>query len=374
MTEKFSLKDHLFNKTKIAQIAGEIHNVYPSFRENQFTREVVAKFPELELKARITWIAECLKRHLPVDYREAVGVMLRALPAPNNPDLSDDDFGDFIYAPYNEFIARYGCNKKDLSFSLNALYELTMRFSAEDAIRYFINAFPKETMEKLLLWSKDSHYHVRRLCSEGTRPKLPWSQKINIPVTAPIPILDNLFSDSTRFVVRSVANHVNDISKVDANLAIEKLSQWKKSGKQTQKEMDYIIRHSLRTLVKDGNPKALKLLGVSHKVDVSVSNFTLPAKVKMNSALEFSFTLQAKENANIIADYILYFQNKTGKLNGKKVFKLKKLSINKGESVVLTKRHALREQMTTRKLFRGEHEIEIQINGKPLGKKSFVIV
>ena len=87
-----------------------------------------------------------------------------------------------------------------------------MRFSVEDAIRYFINAFPEQTLAALLKWSKDFHYHVRRLCSEGARPKLPWSQKITIPVTDPIPILDNLFHDNTRFVIRSAANHINDIS------------------------------------------------------------------------------------------------------------------------------------------------------------------
>jgi 3-methyladenine DNA glycosylase AlkC len=374
MAEKFFLKDILFNKTKIEHIAGELHRTYPSFQKKKFIKDVVAKFPELELKARIVWIAECLKRYLPASYRDAVRVILGSLPVPNNPELSDNDFGDFIYAPYAEYVARYGCNKKDVAFSLDALYELTMRFSAEDAIRYFINAFPGETLKKALTWSKDNHYHVRRLCSEGTRPKLPWSQKINIPPTAAIPILDNLFSDPTRFVVRSVANHINDIAKIDADLAIDTLMRWKQSGRQKPVEMDYLIRHALRTLIKNGNQKALNLLGVSHTADVRILHFKLPAKVKMNNALEFSFTIQAKEDAHIIADYILYFQNKSGTLNSKKVFKLKKLSLAKGESVVLTKRHPLREHMTTRKLFRGKHELVIQVNGKPFGKKSFWIV
>lgn len=371
MAEKFSLKDHLFNKAKVEHIASALQHAYPAFQKKQFVQKVVARFPELELKARISWIAECLQQYLPGNYREATGVILRSLPAPNDPELTDNDFGDFIYAPYAEFVARYGCNKASLAFSLNALYEITMRFSVEDAIRYFINAFPEQTMKKLLEWSKDSHYHVRRLCSEGTRPKLPWAQKINIPVAAPIPILDNLFSDPTRFVVRSVANHINDISKVDPALAIDKLSHWKQSGKQTPKEMDYLIRHALRTLVKNGNPGAMKLLGVSHEADVRVSNFKMPAKVKMNGILEFSFTIQAGEDAEVIADYVLYFQNKSGNGNNRKVFKLKKLTLARGESVVLTKRQVLREQMTTRRLFRGQHEIEIQLNGKPLGRKSF---
>jgi len=374
MTEKVLLKDLLFNKTKVEKLAAEIHRTYPPFEKSRFVRAVVTKFPELELKARIYWIAQCLKQYLPGDYRQAITVILKSLPAPNNPELSDDDFGDFIYAPYAEYVARYGCNKEDLAISLNALYELTMRFSAEDAIRYFINAFPEQTLKKLLEWSTDTHYHVRRLCSEGTRPKLPWSQKINIPVTGPIPILDNLFTDRTRFVVRSVANHINDISKIDPALAIDTLTRWKQSGKQAPKEMEYLVRHALRTLIKNGNPKAMDLVGVSHTAAVRVLNFKIPATVKMNNSLEFSFTIQAQEDANIIADYILYFQNKSGKVSGKKVFKIKKLSLRKGEKIVITKRHMLREHMTTRKLFRGRHEIEIQINGKCFSKKAFRIV
>ena len=373
MTVKVLLKDVLFNKTKVEQIAREMHRVHPSFKKNEFVLGVMNKFPELELKARISWIAECLKKYLPVDYKQAVSILVKALPAPNNPDLSDNDFGDFIYAPYAEYIAKNGCTKKYLQFSLNTLYEITQRFSAEDAIRYFINAFPLETLKVLLVWTKDSHYHVRRLCSEGTRPKLPWSQKINITITAPLPILDNLFSDKTRFVTRSVANHINDISKIDAALALETIATWQKSGKQKPQEMDYIIRHSLRTLIKQGNPTAMKLLGFRHDPRVSLSKFRVPKQVKMNTALEFSFTIKAHEDTDVIIDYILYFQNKSGKLNSKKVFKLTRLALKGNKSVIVSKRHMLRERMTTRTLYPGKHEIEIQINGSRLTKEYFLL-
>jgi 3-methyladenine DNA glycosylase AlkC len=373
MAEKFLLKDLLFNQAKVEQLAGEIQRVYSSFNTAEFVREVVAKFPELELKARITWIAERLKHFLPEDYEQAVRLMLRALPPPNNPELSDGDFGDFIYAPYGEYVARYGCTEKHLHFSLEALREITQRFSAEDAIRYFINAFPQETLHALRKWSKASHYHVRRLASEGTRPKLPWSQKINIPITAPLPILDNLFFDRTRFVTRSVANHINDISKIDPELALNTLARWKKSPQQKPEEMDYLIRHALRTLVKQGNPKALRMLGFSHAPQVRVSKFRAPKAVKMNTALEFSFTITSRADANVIIDYILYFQNKAGKLNSKKVFKLAKLALAKNQPALVSKRHMLRERMTTRTLYPGKHEIEIQVNGKKMAKKAFVL-
>ncbi len=373
MAEKILLKDVLFNKAKVERIAKEIHRVYPSFKTKEFIDEAVAKFPELELKARISWIAECLKKYLPGDYQSAVRILIDALPDPNNPDLSDNDFGDFIYASYEEFVAKNGCTKERLQLSLYALYEMTQRFSAEDAIRYFINAFPEETLKELLKWSRDPHYHVRRLCSEGTRPKLPWSQKINLPLTSSIQILNNLFSDKTRFVARSVANHINDISKTDPDLAIDTLVRWKKSKRQSPEEMNYIIRHALRSLVKKGNAKALKLLGISHEANVHVFDFKVPERVRMNTALDFSFSIKSDEDADVIIDYIIYFQNKSGKLNNKKVFKLKKIRLKRGQVAAISKKHALRQFMTTRILYCGQHEIELQINGKPLAKKSFQV-
>ena len=180
--EKFSLKDHLFNAEKVAFLANAILTVYPSFEKKAFEKEIMEAFPQLELKERIAHIRQCLRKYLPSDYRKAVAVILKALPLPLNENLNDDDFGDFIHAPYNDFVAHYGCDAENLTFSLAALKEMTKRFSAEDSIRFFINAFPNETMKTLLEWTKASNYHVRRLCSEGSRPKLPWSQKINITV------------------------------------------------------------------------------------------------------------------------------------------------------------------------------------------------
>lgn len=372
-TPKLLLKDQLFNPQKVAQIAGEIHGVYAGFAHDEFVREVIARFPELELKARIAWIADCLQQHLPEAYTDAVDILLQALPAPNNPDLSDDDFGDFIYAPYAHFVARNGCTQEYLTFSLRAIREMTMRFSAEDAIRYFINAFPQETMQQLLTWSTDTHYHVRRLCSEGTRPKLPWAQKITIPATAPLPILDNLYADKTRFVTRSVANHMNDIAKIDPDLTVDTLIRWQNTGKQQTKEMDFIVRHGLRTLVKQGNPRALELLGFAPADHVSIIDFAVPAKVGMNTHLEFSFTIEAQEAMNALIDYTIHFQNKQGELKSKKVFKLNKLALAKQTPVVVSKRHLFRERMTTRTLYPGQHKIEIQVNGKVCARASFLL-
>lgn len=371
MTEKILLKDSLFNKLKVSQIAKEILLVYPQFKKEDFINEAVSKFPELELKARITWMAECLKKYLPTNYREAVNILISSLPKPSNPELTDNDFGDFIYAPYGEFVAKNGCNKEYLQFSLQALKEITTRFSAEDSIRYFINAFSKETISELINWTADSHYHVRRLCSEGTRPKLPWSMKINIPATIPLPILERLYTDKTRFVTRSVANHLNDISKIDPDLVIKTLSKWKKTGEQNEKEMDYITRHALRTLIKTGNVQALELLGFFYNSEIIIYNFVSPKKIKIGSVLEFSFDIKSSEDTDVVIDYIIYFQNKLGKLANKKIFKLKKIALVKDKVVSISKHHSLREGMTTRTFYPGHHELDLQVNGKIYHKAVF---
>lgn len=190
---------------------------------------------------------------LPDDYAVAIGILLRSLPKPCSPHEVDDDFGDFIYAPYGYFVSTYGCNEEYLSISLDALHDLTKRFSVEGPIRVFLNTFPRETLACMNDWVTDEHYHVRRLVSEGTRPLLPWAQRINIEYTQGIPLLDVLYYDPTRFVTRSVANHLNDISKKDPDLVVFILKRWKKESKQNPKEMNYIIKHALRTAIKDGH-------------------------------------------------------------------------------------------------------------------------
>ena len=202
---------------------------------------------------------------------------------------------------------------------------------------------------------------------------MPWSQKISIAITDPLPILNNLFADTTRYVTRSVANHINDISKTDPDLALETLTGWRRLNKQTPAEMQFIIRHSLRSLVKQGNSNAMKLLGFEQNANFSFSKFRVAKQVRMNTPLQFSFTIQAPEDLNAVIDYILYFQNKAGKLNSKKVFKLTKLELTKNRAVNVSKSHMLRQYMTTRTLYPGKHEIEIQINGMRLAKESFLL-
>jgi len=370
---RFSLKDELFNKEKVAKIAGELAAVYPDFSKAEFIERTTAKFPELELMQRLYWIRDCLRTYLPEDYRQAVAVMLQSLPKPCDPALSDDDFGDFIYGPYGAFVAEYGCNKKDLVFSLRALKTITIRHSVEFSIRVFINAFPKETLAMLAQCSTDKHYHIRRLASEGTRPTLPWAQNIVIDYQESLILLDVLYADSTRYVTRSVANHLNDISKIDPDLVIATLKRWRAEGRQSEEEMDFIVRHSLRTLEKKGHTAALQLLGYqSARVTLDEMVITTP-QVTVGDALKFICTLTstATKEQKLLIDYHLYFQKAGGSLVPK-TFKIARTTIKPGETLTLHKRQPLRP-MTTRTLYPGEHQVELQINGKIYPRLTFVL-
>lgn len=369
--EKFSLKDHLFNAEKVTFLAESIAGIYPNFQGNAFKTEVLEAFPRLELKERIAHIRQCLRKYLVADYQEAVGQILKALPPPLDENLTDDDFGDFIHAPYNDFVAHYGCNAENLVFSLAALKEITKRFSAEDAIRFFINAFPKETMQTLMDWSKDDNYHVRRLCSEGTRPKLPWSQKIVITPEAALSILHQLFADKTRYVTRSVANHLNDIAKINPDLVLETLKNWQKTKQQSEKELNFIFKHSLRTLIKVGNAEALALLGFGDSQQVEISNLQFDKKVKIGEKLNFSFTLHSQVEKPLMIDYLVHFQSKQGTMSNKKVFKLQSINAKEDSTINISKRHTFKADMTTRQLYAGTHKIEIQVNGTVLASFEF---
>lgn len=369
----FSLKDQLFNSDKVNYLATLISQTFPDFTQQSFHQDVIAAFPRLELKERIAHITACLHQHLPDDYQGALEIILQSLPPELDPNKTDDDFGDFIFAPLSLFVALHGCEPEHLNISLNALKEITKRFSAEYAIRYFINAFPDETFVFLLDCAGDDNYHVRRWASEGTRPKLPWAQKLISNYRQPLPILEALYADKTRYVTRSVANHLNDISKVEPNLVIETLQRWIKSQRQTEQEMAFITKHALRSLIKQGDQTALQLIGFGGKPDITVKEFsTSTPKVRVGEALEFSLDICSHKPQKLLVDYLMCFAS-NGTKKAQKVFKIKQLELAAGEVVSLKKKHPMR-LMTTRRLMLGKHEIVLQINGQTFGSLDFELV
>ncbi len=372
MSEKFSLKDHLFNQEKVSLLADCFSSVY-DFPKETFVKEVCAGFSERELKERIVWIAENLKAILPQDYKKAVAVIIKALPEPLDPTKTDDDFGDFIFAPLSYFVSAYGCSSEYFDLSLQALYEITQRFSAEDAIRSFINLDPERTFEYLNVWASDPHYHVRRLVSEGTRPKLPWAIKIDTEYTYALPLLEKLYIDPTRYVTRSVANHLNDLAKQDPNLVIETLTRWKQSKQQEASEMEFLMKHSLRTLVTQGHTQALACLGYHQPASCVLCDFEIHTQtLRLGESLSFSCSFDAKAKEALIIHYVIWFVDAQGKPTRSKVFVLKKINSTQGEHYVFDKKHLFRA-MTTRKHYKGLHYLDIVVNGERQARCEFTL-
>ncbi|MBF2054064.1 MAG: DNA alkylation repair protein [Candidatus Sericytochromatia bacterium] len=362
----FSLKDQLFNPGKVQGLARDLQRADPAFDASAFTAEATAGLAARELKARIDWICSCLQRHLPADYPQAVALILKALPPPLDPTRTDDDFGDFIYTPYGEYIARYGCQAQHLDLSLDALHSLTRRFSVEGPIRVFLKAFPAQTLARLRQWQHDSNYHVRRLVSEGTRPRLPWYLRLDLPLSETLPLLETLHADKTRFVTRSVANHLNDISKTDPDTVLATLQHWQQLKRQQPAELTYITRHSLRSLIKQGYAGALQLLGYGQTPQLAQLQLqAMQQTLSIGDTLHFSLNLQAQPEAppqHLLIDYWIDFQ-RAGNTPGRKVFKWKQLVLQPGQALQLEKRHAFKP-MRTRRLWPGVHRLGLQVNGQ----------
>lgn len=360
-SEKFSLKDHLFHKEKIVYLAWLISQNYSVFQTQYFIDEIMLDLEKLELKERIIFIWEKIEKYLPKDFISAVEILKKSLPEAPDLTKTDDDFWDFIFAPYGFFVAKNGCNDTYLDYSLETLAYFTQFFSSEWPIRKFFNTFPQETFEFFRKQAKSKNYHIRRWVSEGSRPGLPWWEKINFDYTKAVTLLDDLFYDTTRYITRSVANHLNDISKKDPELVYETLQKWRNSGKQNSQEMDFIIKHSLRTLVKKAEPQALEMIGVSQDPQVEKLTFWLHnKKIILWEKLTWYFELYSKKEQKLKIDYIIHF--KTQKWVWKKVFYLFHKEVWR-EHIILSISHLFVER-TTRKLYSWSHKIDIVVNGK----------
>lgn len=355
-SERFSLKDHLFNKDWIGYLSKLLKEVYPKLDEKKFKEDILWRFPELELKERITWIRKQIEIHFPNDYELTLKLLLKSISAKTNEE-------NFIYSPFCDYVAANWKTKEHLDQSLDALGEFTKYFSAEFAIRDFINSFPKETYIKFQEWSKNDNHHQRRLSSEWLRPKLPWAMWIDFDYKKASEILDNLFYDEERYVTRSVANHLNDISKIDPDFVIERLSAWKKSKKQNTLEMDYIINHSLRTSVKRWHKETLIFLGFNPNPKIEIKDLKIKERnIKLWEFIEFSFDIITRKQENLIIDYKVIYPTKSKRVS-QKVFKIKKIELQWAKSILIKKKHPFRK-MTTKKLYTWEYKLEIQINWK----------
>ncbi|MCM6774466.1 hypothetical protein NDR87_13990 [Nocardia sp. CDC159] len=371
MAEGVPLKESALNRQRVGVIAAELAAVWSGFDADGFVGSVMGQLPHLELKARVACVADNLAAFLPARYSDAVDIIVSALPRHDDRTFHGPDFGIYTYAPYSDFVARHGCTRAALQTSLRALPEMTKHFSAEDALRYFLNAFPDETMAAVLQWSRDADYHVRRLASEGTRPLLPWSPRIEIPFATMIPVLDNLFADRHRFVTTSVANHLNDISRIDPGLVLSTLTRWRAAGAQSAAEMAFIAKQSLRTLIKQGYPAAFTYFGLSSEPAARVLDLTLDSTViAVGDPLTFSFVIASPRDESVLIDYVIRHPRRSPPGYGESVYKLKSVDLRAGQKVAVTKTRPMRST-ATRRLTPGGYELFVQVNGNRLAHIGF---
>jgi 3-methyladenine DNA glycosylase AlkC len=367
MSESTLFKDQ-YNEGLAQRIGEGITAVYPAFNTPSFVTQIMGRLDGLELKGRVTVFTEALHDHLPPTYPAA----WKILEATFDPEqvVQDGVFADgWRYWPMAHFIELYGLD--DFETSMQAMYEITKRHSAEFPIRQFLLRYPERTLAVLQEWTADPSEHVRRLVSEGTRPRLPWGIRLHQFITDPTPtlaLLEKLKDDPSEYVRRSVANHLNDITKDNPALALETLTRWKVDA---TPERESLIRHALRSLVKAGDPVALRLLGYG-EMKVSIQQLMVtPSILRLGESLAIEVSLQSEtdEAQALVVDYAVHFVKANGR-TAPKVFKWRNLTLNGRQTLHLRKQHPFKP-ITTRRYYSGQHWLEIQVNGQVLAGVAF---
>lgn len=350
MAEK--LKDTLFPLHKVQLFGSVLREVYPEFQSDAFVATVCDKdWPARELKEKMRHTSLSLHKFLPNDFEEAVKLLVAIVPQVTGFEA--------IVLP--DYIEVYGMEHWDIS--LPALGEVTKCGSSEFGIRPFLLKDLEATMKYMLAWADNDDFKVRRFASEGCRPRLPWASGIPALKKDPsliVPILEKLKNDPEEFVRKSVANNLNDISKDHAELVLDICERWQGNSKNT----DWIIKHACRTLLKQGNKRAMLLFGFANPelmkvTDLSFSN-NLP---KIGEDITFSFTLnlEIKEKQKVRIEYFVHFIKANGKPSPK-VFQIKEVAMLPGKHSI-TKKHTFKN-MSTRKHYPGTHKFEVVVNGE----------
>jgi len=356
------LKD-FFDEGVVRSIARDLRSAHAELDERAFVAACMKDLAALELTARGGRVAEVMREHLPRDFARAAEIIVRSL----GPELDrTEGFGlaPLRYMPHVFFVARHGLEEGDFEASMRAQYELTKRFSAEWSIRAFLERHPDATYRRLLEWTGDPNVHVRRLVSEGSRPRLPWAMRLRAFQADPRPVLrllELLKDDPERYVQRSVANNLNDIAKDHPDLAVATCRRWSRGAPPGRR---WIVGHALRFLVKRGDAAALAALGFAGKPRVRTAGIRLaPRRVKLGASLGFSFDLvsAASRPQELLVDYAVHFVKANGTV-GPKTFKLSKVSLP-GRGRIRFDGKVSFAQMTTRKHFPGRHRIEALVNG-----------
>lgn len=345
----------------------------------------------LELKARSNQICQALHTFLPHDFIISAEIIASSLATPSTDETIFHDFqqmnlAGWVLSPICDYIAHKGLADGAMHFerALDLLHACTQRFTAEFAVRPFLQTEPEKALNIMQTWVTDPNQHVRRLVSEGTRPFLPWGIRLHQFANDPSPVialLEKLKNDPSEYVRRSVANNLNDIAKVHPNTVANIAKRWlgqseNCSDKTQQKNTFRMVKHACRTLIKNGHPQVLALFGYP-PAQLGECHLTIEND-QVKQGRELSFTLQVvaskgvNEQQSLLIDYVIHHQKANGTLSPK-VFKWKTAILNVEQKIVVKKSHSFKE-VTTRKYYSGEHKLEVLINGTVLASKRFELV
>lgn len=357
-----ALKD-IFDRSRLRHFADETATIWPAFDRRQFMKLATANLDALGIMQRMRQTATSLQATLPQDYPAALDILNTLAPRIEH---------GFASIALPEFVALYGHDHFDRS--MKALHHFTRFGSAEFAIRHFLLRDLDRTLAVMRSWAEDDNEHVRRLASEGARPRLPWSFQIEALKANPslaLPILERLKADESLYVRKSAANHLNDFSKDHPDWLVGHLAGWQ----QDKAETKWIVRQALRTLVKKGDPRALSLIGSTGQAQVTIDAFTVsPAKIRLGDRLTIAATLRStgETDQRLVVDYAVHYVKKAG-ATSRKVFKLKELDLAPGSTASLSISQTVRN-FTTRTHYPGRHAVELIVNGEVLAAGAFDLV
>lgn len=350
----------IFDRARLQHFATETAAIWPAFEQRQFLTLATDGLDALGIMQRMRRTAESLKATLPPDFPEAVEIVRQLAPRIGH---------GFAAIALPEYVALYGQAHHRLS--MDALRHLTQYGSAEFAIRHFLSQDFERTLAVMKEWASDANEHVRRLASEGSRPRLPWSFQLKPVLADPsltLPILATLRDDPSAYVRKSVANHLNDISKDSPDWLLERLADWPAEKPRTA----WIIRHALRTLIKKGDGRALALIGTTGRPSVRVDAFAVtPEAIRLGDRIALTGTLVSTSDRaqRLVIDYAIHYVKKNGSAS-RKVFKLRETELEPGASQALAIGQTVRD-FTTRKHHSGFHRVELLVNGEVVAEGGF---
>ncbi len=354
----------------VFQVGDLVRGVWPEFPTRRYRAQVRGQLEPLELKARGQWVGDALWSVLPGPPKrnfEILSAAVKGLPMLGGPDGLDS----WAMFPLDQVLGAHG--PKSFVPAMKFAKEVTQRFTAEFGIRSLLLAEPERCLRVLLEWTQSDSQHVRRLASEGTRPRLPWGQRLPFLIEDPRPtrpILEALRDDPEEYVRRSVANHWNDIAKDHPEYVVQALSTWHADG---DKPRQKLVRHGLRTLIKAGHRDALQILGYA-PARLSLAELRLrPKTLTLGQPLQAQVELHSSQSTpqDLIVDFRFHFVKANGQTSPK-VFKGKGLTLPARGHVTFTQRFPL-QPVTTRRYYPGPTRVEILVNGEVHSEAQFLL-